>query len=272
MDAMEERDAWHGRAVEAWRQAWGVPALRVFETVGSTNDVAREMADDGAPEGSTVIADRQTRGRGRRGRAWRSGPGQSLLLSMVVRPSSADAESVLPIRLGLATARAIEQVAPVTVGMKWPNDLVVDGRKVGGMLCEGVVEGERPAYVVAGTGINVLQPDDAWPADLAGRATSLAARARELVSVAELAGRVTTAWLDAVKDREGPLSQDELDAYRERDVLAGRRVTVDGRAGGVAQGVESDGALRLRHERGGSRRVLAGTIRLAEPGREEGPQ
>ena len=269
---MEERDAWHGRAVEAWRQAWGVPALRVFEAVGSTNDVAREMADHGASEGATVIADRQTRGRGRRGRAWLSQPGQSLLLSMVVRPSSRDAESVLPIRLGLATARAIEQVTPLTVGLKWPNDLVVDGRKVGGMLCEGVVEGDRPAYVVAGTGINVLQPDDAWPADLAGRVTSLAVRAGESVSVTELAGRVTTAWLDAVQGREGPLSQDELAAYRARDVLAGRRVTVDGRAGGVARGVEADGSLRLRDERGQSRRVVAGTIRLAEADGEEGPE
>ncbi|MDX1673874.1 MAG: biotin--[acetyl-CoA-carboxylase] ligase [Longimicrobiales bacterium] len=260
-----ERREWHGRAVEEWRRAWGVPTLRVYESVGSTNDIARGMAEDGAEQGSTVVADEQTRGRGRRGRVWRSDPGQSLILSMVARPRSLEAESVLSIRLGLAVARAIEEIAPVAVGLKWPNDLMIDGLKVGGMLCEGAVEGERPAYVVAGTGVNVLQPDDAWTGALAGRATSLAARHGAAVSIPRLAGRVVQEWLRVLDRREGRLDPVELDAFRARDVLRGRRVTVDAEKRGVARGVEPDGALRLAGDEGRSTRVVSGTVRVVEP-------
>ena len=262
-------ESWHGRPVEAWRRDWGVPTLRVHAAVGSTNDVARTLAEQGAAQGTTVLADAQLRGRGRRGRVWRSDPGQSLILSMVVRPASLNAESVLSLRLGLAVARAIEAVAPLAVGLKWPNDLLVDDRKVGGMLCEGAVEGGRPAYVVAGTGVNVLQPDDAWDGELAGRATSLTARAGAPVPMPELAGQVVRRWravLDAPADR---LSQAELDAFRERDVLLGRRVTVDGAVAGVVQGVEPDGVLRLADADGRARRVVSGTIRLTESGAGE---
>lgn len=264
-------DEWHGRPVEAWRTDWGLPALRIYEAVGSTNDVARRLADEGAAEGTTVLADAQLRGRGRRGRVWRSDPGQSLILSMVIRPTSMNAESVLSLRLGLAVARAIEAVAPLAVGLKWPNDLLVDGRKVGGMLCEGAVEGGRPAHVVAGTGVNVLQPDDAWEGQLAGRATSLTARAGAPIPMPDLAGQVVRRWwavLDAPADR---LSPAELDAFHERDVLVGRRVSVDGAAAGVVQGVEPDGALRLADADGRARRVVSGTIRLTDSGAGEAP-
>ena len=265
----DPRDTWHGRPVEEWRRAWGAPALRIYASVESTNDVARVMAEGGAEQGSTVIADEQTRGRGRRGRVWRSDPGQSLILSMVARPRSLEAESVLSIRLGLAVARAIEDTVPVAVGLKWPNDLLIDGRKVGGMLCEGAVEGERPAYVVAGTGVNVLQPDDAWTGDLAGRATSLAARHDATVSIPELAGRVVEEWLRVLDRHEGRLDAEELDAFRRRDTLRGQPVIVDGEQSGVARGVEPDGALRLVDGRGRATRVVSGTVRLRAPGAGE---
>ena len=89
-----EVSAWHGATVEVWRGRWGVPRLHVFETVGSTNDVARELASAGAPQGTTVLADQQTRGRGRRGRAWHSDTGQSLLLSMIARPGDPGADAI----------------------------------------------------------------------------------------------------------------------------------------------------------------------------------
>lgn len=257
-------EVWHGRPVAAWREAWGVPALRIYGAVGSTNDVAWTWAERGAEEGTTVLTDEQTEGRGRRGRVWRSAPGQSLLLSMVVRPATLGDEALLSIRLGLATARAIEAVAPLAVGVKWPNDLQVDGRKVGGMLCEGATMGGEPAFVIAGTGVNVLQPDDTWTGELAGIASSLAARAGAPVAVPELAGRVVARWrevLDAPGDRLAP---GELEALRNRDVLAGRPVTVDGEPVGVAQGVAPDGALLVADPDGKARRVRTGTVRAAE--------
>lgn len=255
--------------MEAWRADWGLPALEIHAAVDSTNDVARARAEAGAPQGATVLADEQTQGRGRRGRVWRSDPGQSLILSMVVRPDTMGAESVLSIRLGLATARAIEEVAPLAVGVKWPNDLLVAGRKVGGMLCEGALSGDRPSFVVAGTGVNVLQPDRVWSGGLAGRATSLAARADRPVAVPELAGRVIARWRAVLDAPADTLSLQELEAFRDRDVMAGRAVRVDGEPAGVVQGVAPDGALVLADPEGRARRVVSGTLRALEPdGRE----
>lgn len=260
---------WHGRSVEAWRAAWGVPTLHVFRSAGSTNDVARRLAEDGAPERTTVIADAQSRGRGRRGRVWHAHPGRSLILSMVVRPGARGVESVLSIRLGLATARAIEDTVPLAVGLKWPNDLLVDGRKVAGILCEGAIEQGRPAFVVAGTGVNVLQPADVWPEALAGRATSLADRAGLAVEMPALAGRVVARWLDVLDAPADALSPDELDAFRSRDALAGRAVTVEGDPAGVVQGLAPDGALLLADPEGRARRVVSGSVRLLQRDTEE---
>ena len=266
----EPVDEWHGRPVDAWRALWGVPALHVFRTVDSTNDVARELAEAGAPEGTTVLTDGQTRGRGRRGRVWESHAGKSMILSMVVRPPTLGAERILSLRLGLATARAIEAVTPLAVGIKWPNDLLVEGRKVGGMLCEGVVEGEEALFVIAGTGVNVHQDDDAWTGPLAGRATSLGARSPEPVAVDELAGEVIARWLDVLGRPGDTLTADELAAFADRHVMAGRPVTLDGEEAGTVVGLAPDGALEVRRS-DGVHRLISGTLRAVdtEPGDTE---
>ncbi len=254
-------EVWHGRPVAEWREAWGVPALRIYRAVGSTNDVAWAWAEQGAREGTPVLTDEQTEGRGRRGRIWQSAPGQSLLLSMVIRPATMGDEALLSIRLGLATARAIEAVAPLAVGVKWPNDLQVDGRKVGGMLCEGATQGGEPAFVIAGTGVNVLQPDDVWTGELAGMASSLTARAGSPIAIPELAEEVVARWREVLERPDDTLAPAELEALRDRDVLAGRAVTVDGEPAGVAQGVAPDGALLVADPAGRARRVRSGTVR-----------
>lgn len=257
---------WHGEAVETWRARWGVPELRVYRTVGSTNDVARTRARAGAPAGTTVLAGAQTRGRGRRGRRWVAGPGQSLLLSMVTRPATA-AGAVLSLRLGLAAARAVEERTGLAVGIKWPNDLLVDGRKIAGVLCEAMTEGDRLAFVVAGIGINLQPPADGWPGELVGRASSLAEEGAP-VRLPELAGRVVATWLDAL-ERDGPLGDDELDGLRRRDVLRGHLVTMDG-VRGTAAGIAPDGGLRL-DTGDGIRTVVAGTVVLARTEEEDTP-
>ena len=260
---------WHGAAVTDWRARWGVPELHIFAAVGSTNDVARNLAHGGAPEGTTVLADAQTRGRGRRGRSWQAEPGQSLLLSMVVRPGSQGAESVLSLRLGLAAAQAIEAITPLAVGVKWPNDLMVGGRKLGGLLCEGVVEGSRFAFVVAGVGVNIHQQDDDWGATLAGQATSLAIRMDAAPEVPDVAGEIVARWLGALDVPGDRLRPDELVALAERDVLQGRAVEVDGRPCGVARGVDPEGGLRVERQ-GALERIAAGTVRLTETEEGEG--
>lgn len=254
-----EVSTWNGVPVEEWRGRWGVPELHVFETVGSTNDVARQLASAGAREGTTVLADQQTRGRGRRGRVWRSDPRQSLILSMIARPGAPGTESILSLRLGLAVARAIEGLTTLAVGIKWPNDLMIHGRKVGGVLCEGTVDGDQLAFVVAGAGLNVLQADD-WAPPLAGSATSLASWVDRAPAVPELAGRVIGEWLEALALGSDRLEPAEMEEYERRDVLKGRRVRVDGDITAVALGIDPGGGLRLDDD-GTARRVVAGTVR-----------
>lgn len=251
---------WQGVPVDIWRRRWGVPELLVLERVGSTNDVALDLAGNGAPRGTTILADEQTRGRGRRGRTWSAPAGSSLLMSMVFRPGRAS--SPLSLRLGLAAARAVEGTVPVAVGLKWPNDLLLDGRKLGGVLCEAANEGDRQAFVVAGIGINLSQGPDDWPPELRGEAISLEAVAGP-VDVVRLVGQVVRRWLAVGEAPSDRLSDEELRAYADRDVLRGRAVHVEGEGPGRAEGIEPSGALRV-DTAGGIRRVFSGTVRLSE--------
>lgn len=258
-----ELHEWWGRGVADWKQDWGVPTLRVFRTVGSTNDVAAEMAGEGAAEGTVVLADEQTAGRGRLGRAWSAPAGSSLSLSMVLRPGHRTGR-LLTLRLGLAAARGIERVLPLSVGLKWPNDLVVRGRKVAGILCEARSTGERVDHVVAGIGVNLRQQDDDWPPELRGRATSLAAAAGRPVETPAVAGAVVAEWRAAAAQPALTLSPEEREAFRRRDVLFGQPVRVDGRPAGLADGINPDGALRIQGGEGAGE-IIAGTVRVYTP-------
>jgi BirA family biotin operon repressor/biotin-[acetyl-CoA-carboxylase] ligase len=147
--------------------------LRAYRSVASTQAVARAWADGGAPEGAVVLADHQTAGRGRRGRAWTVPAGAGLLFSVVLRPPIPVGRwPEIPLAAGCAVAEGLEAVAGCRVRLKWPNDVLVDGRKLAGILAEGTA-GASP-LVVLGVGVNVSQDERDWPPELAGRARSLA--------------------------------------------------------------------------------------------------
>lgn len=169
----------------------------------STMDAAHRLAEQGAPHGTAVAAREQTAGRGRRGRAWDSARG-GLWLSVIGRPAVATGMEHLSLRVGLALAEALEREAGgrFRIAIKRPNDLLVAGRKLAGILCEARWEGPVPAWVVVGLGLNVANP---LPPDLP--ATSLAALGIE-ASVDTLAGPVARAMAEATLVA-GPLSADE---------------------------------------------------------------
>ena len=124
--------------------------------VGSTNDIAKELAAQGAPEGALVITDEQTEGRGRMGRRWLAPPNTSLLMSLIFRPDlPPDEANRLVMTVGLAAAEAIEAQTELTVNVKWPNDLLISGAKVAGILAESGLIADQLDYVVVGAGINV---------------------------------------------------------------------------------------------------------------------
>ena len=155
---------------------FGRPLLH-YPSVTSTNDVARAAAEGGAPSGTVVVADQQTAGRGRLARVWFSPPGQGLWTTVLVRPGAGRPGLLtwLTPLAGVAAALTIRKRCGVPVMLKWPNDLMVGGRKLGGILAESRMEpGPTCRYAIIGLGLNVRQSAADFPAELAGRATSLA--------------------------------------------------------------------------------------------------
>jgi BirA family transcriptional regulator, biotin operon repressor / biotin---[acetyl-CoA-carboxylase] ligase len=241
----------------------------VFEReVSSTNLVAAELAAGGAPHGLVVTAEAQTQGRGRLGRTWHSPPGRSLYVSILLRPKVPVARvPQISLLTALAVRRALTVVCPrLEVKVKWPNDLWVGERKLGGILCEMAAEADQVRHVVVGVGVNVNLAADEFPADLAGRATSLRrelgtpiARPPLLAAFLNAFEVLLSEWLQAVD--LGPFLA-ELEGC---SALSGRRVRVDlgrDRAEGLATGLAPDGRLRLRLDRGGERLLSSGEAHL----------
>lgn len=229
-------------------------AARRLDTVDSTNREARRWAREGAPHGASVIARTQTAGRGRRGRTWVSTPGEGLWFSMILRLGiPPDQYPLLPLAAALAAADACHAVTCAAIGIKWPNDLILDGRKIAGIL----VELEARCAVV-GVGINVRQRAGDFPPGLRDHAGSLEALTGRPVSMEALESALRAA-LCARYER-----LDFLNEYAARSVTIGARVQVtspDAVFAGVAEGIDETGALLVREDTTGApRRVLAGDV------------
>lgn len=239
--------SWGGRRLEDLRREWRVPALQALDTTPSTSDVARRLAEAGAPHATTVVANHQTAGRGRHGREWLDRHGESLLLSMVLlsggRAGRAGDPAVLPLLVGLACARAIRTLGGPTVGIEWPNDLVVDDRKLGGILCESALRAGTLDFVIVGIGINVAGAPDLLEESFTRPVTSLAAVTEVPIDRVALAGevvrRVGALHTDSI------LSADDLAELRSLDALAGRRVRLATGREGLSLGILPDGSLAI---------------------------
>jgi BirA family biotin operon repressor/biotin-[acetyl-CoA-carboxylase] ligase len=286
--------------------------LEVVASLPSTMARAGELAAAGAPEGATVVADRQTEGRGRLGRGWVAPPGSSLLLSVVLRPPlPRDAMWLTVAAAGVALAGAVEAVAaravavdrgagaeppgppadrgagpgppgdplgvPRTppeppgplVGLKWPNDLEVDGRKAAGLLAEAHLGGQRPTWVVLGMGVNVAQRREDFPPELAGRATSLVLALQAPVDRAALLGAWAERFLEGYRQLAAGEPGPTLAAYRRRLVTLGRRVRAE-RVGaepvvGTAVDLTATGGLVVQTASGARVAVLAGDVHHLRP-------
>lgn len=232
--------------------------VRWHAAVESTMDVASALASAGADAGAVVGADQQTAGRGRRGRGWASPPGAGLYFSFVARPP-AHANASLPL-LTLAAGVAVRHGIHAAVGfapdLKWPNDVMVGGRKLAGILAEGQAVGTASQAVVIGVGLN-LQPSS-YPPEVAARATSLAGELGRAVERGSLLAEVLAALSDHLATLERTPG-DILQAWRAASPSAnGTRVEWDGRSGTTA-GVDDSGALMIRTA-SGVERVIAGEL------------
>jgi len=243
--------------------------VHAFESVMSTQELAAALAREGAPTGTVVTARHQTGGRGRRGRSWWDAPGQSLLLSVVLRPPGPVAQAPqLSLVAALAVTDALATAATLRASIRWPNDVLVDGRKICGILPEAASgSGDAVGHVILGLGINVNQT--AFPAALATRATSirlLTGRLHELVPLRRVV-------LDALDRRYERWLAGGFAALREecrqRSSTLGERVRGDGGVEGRAVDIAEDGALLVDTGAGAPARVVSVPADDAESGEVE---
>lgn len=239
--------------------------MRGYETIDSTNAEAANWAHAGAEEGSVVVAEYQSAGRGRQGRTWMAKKGQNLTFSVVLRPrSEAERLGLLVVAAGVAVADTIDDVvAPHTTTLKWPNDVLLEGRKTCGMLLESSITGQEEASVVVlGVGLNVNQT--AFPERLVDHATSLRLTTGRTVPRAPLFCQLLQQLerrYDAVEaGTDGPIRaafEDRLESLNQRATF---RSTDTGRMiDGTIRGITETGALRLETE-DGMERIHAGEV------------
>jgi BirA family biotin operon repressor/biotin-[acetyl-CoA-carboxylase] ligase len=235
-----------------------VPRLDAYRVTGSTNDRAAELVASGCEPWTVVVADEQTAGRGRRGSQWWSPPGVGLWMSIVLPSLPEGAQAHLPLLVGLATAEAIEACTTgVAVGIKWPNDLWVGERKLGGVLCE-----TSGRAVVAGIGVNIGPPPGGFPGALAGVATALEMEAGKSMRRSRLALSIVHAVEGRLAQPRDGFDPGALAELRGRDALLGRALEWGSGRRGTGAGLDADGALLVTGPDGSVARVVAGSVRL----------
>jgi BirA family biotin operon repressor/biotin-[acetyl-CoA-carboxylase] ligase len=229
--------------------------VHYFERVSSTMDVLHELAAAGAEAGTAVIAGEQLEGRGSRGRSWHSPPG-GLWLSVLCRPPVIEGLEVVSLRAGLAVAQALQALIPKPLQLKWPNDLMLSGRKLGGVLCEARWQGDNLGWIAIGVGMNVR---NGVSEELSSVAISLAAERADITP--EFIAPPVLAALRQLDHGAGQLSGLELQQFAQCDWLRGRAVLEP--VAGTAAGLRADGALVVRTALGLDIPIRSGPVQLA---------
>lgn len=240
--------------------------IEYFEEVESTNSEALRLAMAGAPEGTVVIADAQSKGRGRLDRSWESPPAMNLYLSVVLRPNiPAVSSSLIPLTVGVAVADVVSAYCPGRVRLKWPNDVLIEGRKICGILAEMRTKGERVSFLIAGIGVNLNMQKLHFPRELRETATSLRMETGTDIDRSDFAVRLFEAlgnWYRVFLNGGGA---DIRAAWLRRSDLVGKQVEVvfkETVQRGAVTGLDENGALLLEGE-SGLQRVLAGDVYIA---------
>lgn len=245
------------------RTGWAGKPVLFLEEVDSTNTRAKLEAEAGAAHGTVIAADRQTAGRGRRGRTWNSPAGTNLSFSLILKPEfSPNQASMLTLVMAHSVARAVAQMCGVEAGIKWPNDIVVNGKKVCGILTEMSAEPDYIHYVVIGAGINVKE--QAFPPELLDKATCLERECGHFVGRGALLARIMELFEEdyALFLKTGDCSG-FLDSYNALLVNRGKEVCVmepKGEYRGTALGIKDSGELLVRTEDGSIQEVYAGEV------------
>ena len=215
----------------------------------STNDLAKELALAGEEEGTVIIADEQTKGRGRMGRGWFSLKNKGLYMSVILRPSRSTI-SLLPLAAGLAVRKALFDSTGIEILLKWPNDLIWRGKKIGGILCESCFLGNRPSYVILGIGLNVSHDPEDFPAQIRKEAVSIQMAKNERIRREEILPELWSAlnlWYDCFLRGE---DRQIVSFFEKNSALSpGERVaatTENEKFEGTFEGIDLKGRLVLQ--------------------------
>ncbi len=236
-----------------------------FSQIESTNTKARELAEQGAPEGTLVVAEYQTRGKGRMSRPWESPAGQNLLFSLILRPTLPPQQTFnLILLVSVALCRSIQEETNLELKIKWPNDLYCREKKLAGILAEFAAESDRLNYVIIGVGLNVnwspsALPEDAQPATSILRETGI--RASRLAIMVSFLSGMEQFYQQAQREGYHFIKQ----AWEHYSLIKNRRVKVlNGKEtwSGIAQGIDPQGALMVILDSGEKKRFLTGDVHL----------
>jgi len=240
--------------------------IQVFEQTTSTNDVVEKLARDGVKEGVVVFAESQTKGRGRLGRVWISPARKGLWFSVLLRPDMRPQEvTQLVIAAAVSVWRAIKYVTGLRAEIKWPNDILIGGKKVAGILTELSAELDRVKHVTLGVGVDVNQGAEEMPLELRQTATSLRLELGRQIGRAELATMILREMdRDYARIRSGKFTE-VADEWEEQCTTIGKQVVVGigaRKLRGRAESLDDDGALLLRTEHGRLERIIGGDVTL----------
>lgn len=196
----------------------------VFESLDSTNKTLKQMAADGADEGTLLIAKSQSKGRGRLGRSFMSKDG-GLYLSLLLRPeSSAEASLLVTVSAAVSVAKAIEKICDKQCKIKWVNDIFLNSKKVSGILCEGAINPQTAAleYAVLGIGVNIVEPKESFGDELRNIATAIYNDSEKIKILPQLAAEIVNTFMDYYKNLQ---KKEYMSEYKERSILIGKTVT-----------------------------------------------
>jgi BirA family biotin operon repressor/biotin-[acetyl-CoA-carboxylase] ligase len=240
-----------------------------FAEIDSTNNHAKELAAKNSPEGTIVVAERQTAGRGRRGRAWHSQPGQGIYMSLIMRPPlSLNQLSRVTPSIAVAVAETLEKQLDLKPGIKWPNDVLINGRKIAGILTEAVTDMDGIEYIIIGIGLNVNQRVEDFPEEFRDAVTSTREEVKHPVSRVKLLQELLLQLEKRYRQLTGGEFSLILERFRELSVVIGRDIKLDsvnGVTAGRAIDIDNNGFLTVRDVMGNIHNVMSGEIFLKAP-------
>lgn len=234
-----------------------------FDELSSTNDKASELARGGAEEGTVIIAESQTKGRGRLDRSWHSPAGGNIYTSVILRPKMApQAASTITLAAAIALAEAIEDTTGTRPSVKWPNDILINNKKVAGILTEMSSESDQVNHIIIGIGINVNIEAASLPTGLRLAASSLMEESRKQVNRTELIRNLYSRlekWYKVLLNED---SSEIIETWREYFNFVGKHVRIEGfkNVEGICMGIDSEGALLIKERSGAIERVVAGDM------------